>query len=326
MSWDTSGYDVVGDVHGQAGKLLALLKKLGYTERAGSWGHPSRTAVFVGDFIDRGPEQLKSVETARSMVRDGKALAVMGNHEFNAIAWHTPDPDQEGEFLRRHNSARYGEKNRTQHAAFLREVEHTPEVHADIIDWFMELPLWLDLPGIRVVHACWHSRFMEWLAPRLNESRRLRRDSLAEAAREPGDPLEKDDPEPTLFKAVEALTKGLEISLPEEFSFADKDGITRRRVRVRWWNSGATTYRQASIWEEESRNLLPETGIPGYARICAPADKPLFFGHYWLTGEPGVLSKTAACVDYSAGKGGPLVAYRWDGESRLTPRNFVCVD
>ena len=323
MDWKTGGYDVIGDVHGHAEKLLALLRKLGYREHAGSWGHPGRTAIFVGDFIDRGPEQLKSVETARSMVRDGKALAVMGNHEFNAIAWHTPDPGQEGEFLRRHDSPKYGKKNREQHAAFLREVEHTPEVHAGVIEWFMELPLWLDLPGIRVVHACWHSRFMEWLGPRLNESRRLRWDSLPEAAREPGDPLEKDTPEPTLFKAVEALTKGLEISLPEGFSFTDKDGITRRRVRVRWWDSDAATYRRAAIWEEESRNLLPEADIPGHARICAPADKPLFFGHYWLTGTPAVLSETAACVDYSAGRGGPLAAYRWDGESRLTSSNLV---
>lgn len=43
--------------------------------------------------------------------------------------------------------------------------------------------------------------------------------------------------------------------------------------------------------------------------------KPVFFGHYWLTGEPAILSPHAAWVDYSAGKGGPWS--RTDGmESR----------
>lgn len=35
---------------------------------------------------------------------------------------------------------------------------------------------------------------------------------------------------------------------------------------------------------------------------------PLFFGHYWLTGNPAQLSEKAAWVDYSIAKGGKLVA------------------
>jgi len=38
---------------------------------------------------------------------------------------------------------------------------------------------------------------------------------------------------------------------------------------------------------------------------------------------PEPLAPQVACVDYSAGKGGPLVAYRWDGESVLDTRGFV---
>jgi hypothetical protein len=45
-------------------------------------------------------------------------------------------------------------------------------------------------------------------------------------------------------------------------------------------------------------------------------------GHYWMQGEPVLQSSKIACVDYSAGKGGPLVAYRWDGESELSTKNF----
>ena len=38
---------------------------------------------------------------------------------------------------------------------------------------------------------------------------------------------------------------------------------------------------------------------------------------------PAVLGPKAACVDYSAGKGGPLVAYQWSGETELVDGHFV---
>jgi len=53
------------------------------------------------------------------------------------------------------------------------------------------------------------------------------------------------------------------------------------------------------------------------------AHKPVFFGHYWMTGLPTIQSNKVACVDYSAGKGGSLRAYRWSGEGQLTNSNFV---
>jgi hypothetical protein len=115
-------HDIIGDIHGQADKLEALLRTLGYRETSGAWRHPTRTAIFVGDFIDRGPAQLRSVNIARGMVDAGAALAVMGNHELNAIAWHTPDPNQPGEYLRPRNSPKWGESNRRQHAAFLADT------------------------------------------------------------------------------------------------------------------------------------------------------------------------------------------------------------
>ena len=49
----------------------------------------------------------------------------------------------------------------------------------------------------------------------------------------------------------------------------------------------------------------------------------MIVGHYWETGTPTVLGVRAACVDYSAGKGGPLVAYQWSGETELTDEHFV---
>ena len=138
-------YDIIGDIHGRLDKLDALLGRLGYREHHGAWRHPDRIAIFVGDLIDRGPHQVETVDRVRRMVDAGAALCVMGNHEFNAIAWTTPDPHNTGEFLRLHGKP----GNLAQHRAFLAEVEGKP-LHTELIDWFRTLPLWLDLGGIRV--------------------------------------------------------------------------------------------------------------------------------------------------------------------------------
>ena len=318
-------YDIIGDIHGHADKLEALLRKLGYEERQNVWRHANRRVIFVGDFVDRGPRQLRTVTIARRMVDAGAALAVMGNHELNAIAWRTPREDGSGEFLRPHHDPCWGEKNRMQHAAFLAEVEGDPALHAEIIDWFLTLPLWVELPGLRVVHACWHGPFMKWLAPQLVDGHMLTRALLADAATEPDDPASKDTAEPSIFKAVEALTKGIEVPLPNGHQFRDKDGHARTRVRTRWWDRGATTFRAAAMLSPTERLEIPDLPLPPHASVASVSTTPVFFGHYWLTGTPSLQSEHAVCVDYSAGNGGPLVAYRFDGEPTLSPDRLVWV-
>ena len=86
------GYDIIGDIHGHHRTLEALLGQLGYIVSDGVWRHSSRQIIFLGDFIDRGPGQQETLAIVRPMVDQSAALAVMGNHEFNAIAWATIDP------------------------------------------------------------------------------------------------------------------------------------------------------------------------------------------------------------------------------------------
>ena len=62
------GYDIIGDVHGQASKLEALLEGMGYRLKAGAFQHPHRKAIFVGDYIDRGPRQVDTYRIVRAMV------------------------------------------------------------------------------------------------------------------------------------------------------------------------------------------------------------------------------------------------------------------
>ena len=50
------GLDLIGDIHGHASALDRLLDELGYETIDGVRRHRKRTAVFLGDYIDRGPE------------------------------------------------------------------------------------------------------------------------------------------------------------------------------------------------------------------------------------------------------------------------------
>lgn len=74
----TGPFDIIGDIHGCSSELETLLVKLGYVDGA----HPEgRTAVFVGDLVDRGPDSPGVLRRVMSMVSDGNALCVPGNHE-----------------------------------------------------------------------------------------------------------------------------------------------------------------------------------------------------------------------------------------------------
>ncbi|MFI1106157.1 polynucleotide kinase-phosphatase [Streptomyces melanogenes] len=74
----TGPFDIIGDIHGCRSELETLLAKLGYVDGA----HPEgRTAVFVGDLVDRGPDSPGVLRRVMKMVADGNALCVPGNHE-----------------------------------------------------------------------------------------------------------------------------------------------------------------------------------------------------------------------------------------------------
>ena len=304
-------YDLIGDIHGNSEPLARLLDKLGYTKAGGVFRHPERQAIFLGDFIDRGPDQRGVLEIVRPMIDAGAALSVMGNHEFNAIAYHTLDPVDHNRHLRMHT-----EKNRKQHEAFLEVFEGTSD-YAETIEWFRTLPLWLELDGVRVVHACWDDALIRLLQDRHPSVNEYLDDDLLVAASRKGSEE---------FEAVDTLLKGKEIKLPGGQSFFDKDGNARHNVRIRWFDGGATTFQDAFLGPEKARSHIPEDPI-GADHIIQYSrdDPPVFMGHYWLDSMPNVLAPNVACLDYSvaAKSGGKLVAYRWDGERELSNEKFV---
>jgi hypothetical protein len=310
-------YDVIGDIHGEADKLLALLSTLGYSEVKGAWRHPERQAIFVGDLIDRGPKQLETVDTVRAMVEAGTAQCILGNHEFNAVAWVTEDPERPGYYLRDHHKA----GNQEQHQAFLEAVtvtspqeEITPR-QKEITDWFRTLPMWLDLGGVRVVHACWHDESMAVLRPLLGPTQTLTDEAVLRGSR-------SNDP---VFEALEVVCKGPEVRLPEGVTFDDKGGKVRHEVRVRWWLEDLSTYRKAAIGPPGDMAMIPDGPLPADWRGHPYSGPPVLFGHYWFSGKPAVISPRFACLDFSVARGGPLVAYRWDGEAELSSDKMVWV-
>jgi len=303
------GYDVIGDIHGQAGKLEALLQKLGYVRRASGWIPPlGRQAVFLGDLIDRGPEQVKVVNTVRSMIDAGHARSVMGNHEFNAIGYATPRRGVPGEFLRRPSP-----KNLSQHIEFLQQVGEGSDLHREMVEWFKALPPMLDLGGIRVVHAWWHQPHVDLVASRLPSGRVIDEDFL-HAAYVKGS---------TEWGAMEGLTKGLEVRLPVGYSFVDHSNVERGEVRTKWWHEAPKSYRDVAIVGDAQHHRVPDHPLPEDYAGAPVTGVPVFIGHYWMSGIPELQSPRVACVDYSAAKDGPLVAYRWDGEVELDAAHFV---
>jgi protein phosphatase len=93
MSFDKRGepgpFDIIGDVHGCFDELAALLALLGYQIATTISPDPSfvvrppagRKAVYVGDFVDRGPKSPDVLRLVMDMVVAGTALAVIGNHD-----------------------------------------------------------------------------------------------------------------------------------------------------------------------------------------------------------------------------------------------------
>lgn len=311
-------FDIIGDIHGHASALEALLRKLGYREDGHEvWRHPERQVIFVGDFVDRGPEQEATLDLVRRMCDAGTAEAVMGNHEYNAICFATEDPDEPGAHLRARSP-----KNVAQHRAFLDAIPADSAKHREWIDWFRTLPLWIERDGLRVVHACWHPEEQRAIAPWLDDDGRLGDEGFVATSRR-GTPA---------HAALETLLKGLEVPLPEGASFRDKDDNVRHEVRVRWWQQRAT-YRDGTLVQEEARAGLPDAPLPAEAQLGYHGDVPVFVGHYWLRGIPTPLAPKVACVDYSiAGRAhagvsaGKLCAYRWSGERELRDDAFEWVE
>jgi len=226
----------------------------------------------------------------------------MGNHELNAIHFHTLHPDT-GVPLRKHS-----DKNFAQHAAFLREFALGSPQAQDAIAWMKTLPLLLEFEDFRVVHACWDEAKIDALRAQTKDGVLLE-DQFFSAADKGAD----------IFHLVETVTKGPELALPEGYSITDKDGTVRHDIRLQWWKQKGARWSDIAI-SVPDLSELPQTEAPDAVLAASydPAAKPVFCGHYWLSGAPVLQAPNVLCLDYSAGRDGPLLSYSWArGSGRL---------
>jgi len=308
------GYDLIGDIHGCGATLAALLEKLGYHQRDGVYRHPRRKVIFLGDLIDRGPRIRLAVTIARRMVEAGEAHIVMGNHEYNALAYTHPAPSGSHKRWLREHTPRH---NRIIQDTLDQYRHHTNEWE-DTLAWFKTIPLFLELDGIRVVHACWDDALISELKQRLPTARMD--DQFL---------VESNDPGSQAYRILDRLTRGPHIRLPKGVAIHSGDGFTRQSFRAHFWAANPQQWGDVVFQPDNLPGDLEARPLTDSERerlsYYGPEQPPLFIGHYWCEGIPALPAANIACLDYSAVKFGRLVAYRWSGETQLNADNFVWI-
>jgi len=310
----TQGYDLIGDVHGCALSLRMLLARMGYRQVNGVYRHPDRKAIFIGDIIDRGPHIREALHIVRDMVDAGQAEIVMGNHEYNYLCYMTPHPEQPGEYLRQHTPRHQRILQQT-----LEQLSPWPDEQQEYMDWFLQLPLFLEFDHFRVVHACWHQGLIDQFRQRYGGNR-ISREILYRSAIE--DSFE--------WEVMDRLLRGTHLRLPNDEVMVSKDGFRRRFFRTKFWMPDPQYLVDVVFQPDPLPPHLARLPITDDQRkdllYYGPDEKLLFIGHYWREGIPRPVTDNIACIDFSAVKYGKLVAYRLDDETRIDPGKFVWVD
>jgi protein phosphatase len=151
-------YDVIGDLHGNLPLLRSLTLKLGYSKPLNP--PPGRKMVFVGDLADRGPMNLDTILAVRDAVLDGRALAVLGNHDYALLKW-----------LRGEDIPRKGGIDET--ISEILQHHDSTSIRKNLLGFYQLLPIILKLDGgkLVVVHAGIEDRML--LAPITEKEKRF---------------------------------------------------------------------------------------------------------------------------------------------------------
>lgn len=70
LPFDARDALVIPDLHGRSDLLRTLLRT-----------YKSAPLIFLGDYVDRGPDSPGVISLVRALVEDGRAVALMGNHD-----------------------------------------------------------------------------------------------------------------------------------------------------------------------------------------------------------------------------------------------------
>jgi len=91
------------------------------------------------------------------------------------------------------------------------------------------------------------------------------------------------------------------VKLPDGLTFHDKDGHERDEIRVKWWeNPNMVDLKGYSVVLLPD---LPQVPTQSTFDFYKGTEKPVFFGHYWMTGEPLLQKPNVCCLDLQHRKG-----------------------
>jgi hypothetical protein len=84
---------VIGDIHGQFDKLVAILQEADLIDGRRQWSAGDATLWFMGDYFDRGPDGISAVELisrlqGQAANTGGRVGALIGNHDVLTLAAH----------------------------------------------------------------------------------------------------------------------------------------------------------------------------------------------------------------------------------------------
>jgi hypothetical protein len=297
--------DFIGDIHGHYSSLESLLIKMGYEKKNNSFKHSERIPFFIGDYIDRGPEIHKVLNLVRTMQEDGNAFAIMGNHEYNYLCFHSKD---ENDLAFRKNS----QKNLNQLIETNNALNNLSE-RSSYLNWMSTLPITIETSDFRAVHAQWDDLAISQM--KLAGIKKLDRDGLIK--------LHSDK---KYLNSIEVLLKGIEVTLPKSLHYKDIEGHERKESRVKWWGTnGGNKFGDIFASIPEDKIDIDVSDFKFEFNSCYEAsNKPVFFGHYWLSpSEFRLTSHNTCCLDFSIAKNGLLASYRFSGEKNLNSVNLV---
>ncbi|MAE21343.1 MAG: serine/threonine protein phosphatase [Pseudomonas sp.] len=308
------GYDLIGDIHGCGLTLIDLLEQMGYSKRNGVYQHPKRKVIFLGDIVDRGPNIRLACHIVRDMVEGGHADIVMGNHEYNIVTYLSEAPaGMRQPYLHPHTP-----RNNFIAEQTLEQFANYPQEFNEMLEWFLTIPLFREYDHFRVVHACWdHNMIAEY--KRRYGGNTINKSMLQESV----------DTSTFLYQFLDRMLRGTSLKLPGGRSMTAKDGMVRQFFRTKFWAGDPQRYNdvvfQPDPLPEDLQHALLSEAEKEQLLFYGPDEKPLFIGHYWMSGLPKPIVPNIACLDYSAVKYGRLVAYRMDTETQLQQGKFAWV-
>jgi predicted MPP superfamily phosphohydrolase len=290
---------IIGDIHGEIDALDRLLARIDATP-----GGRDRKLVFVGDFIDRGPDSVAVVQRVADLVEQGRAVAVLGNHELNVLLGH--EKEGNGWYLGHDDHAQV-----VGHPSFpFPSRAATAAEQKFVHDFLQTLPLAREREDLRVVHAAWREGALAELpesgdvaelshgAEVASKKKLLHVTPLADQERAEFAGLKDQTSKPTRYlhhvaredaelqsgNPVKLVTSGGEVAIHESESPFFSGGKWRFVRRHSWWQEPVDRHTVVGHYWRRRGEAIPGKddrwkGIPAYA---------------W--------SGKVFCVDYSVGK------------------------